>query len=91
MLYTDMPQDNAAKTIAQSVNDRYGNVAINASRDQGGARFYHNVATAFGYTEAELQSVPDSANMGLSCGNPIGLANLRQARAIRNRYRILQC
>lgn len=82
MLDTDMPQESAEEAIVQSVNDRYGYVAINASKDQGEASLYQNFATAFGYTEAELQSVPDGANLGLSCGNPIGLANLRQVTAL---------
>jgi len=69
----DMLQDGVEKAIVQSVNERYGNVAINAPGDQGGASSYHNIATAFGYTEAELQAVPDGANLWLSYGNPRSL------------------
>ena len=78
----DMSQDDDEKAIVQSVNDRYGSVAINASENQGAAYSHHKIATTFGYTEAELQAIPDGANLGLSCGNPIVLANLREARAL---------
>jgi SAM-dependent methyltransferase len=35
------------------------------------------VARAFGYTPEQLASTPATANLGLSCGNPIAFANLR--------------
>jgi arsenite methyltransferase len=38
-----------------------------------------NVAKAFGYTEEQLKSVPDAAHMGLSCGNPIATASIKEA------------
>lgn len=39
------------------------------------------VAEAFGYSEAELTSIPDNANLGLSCGNPLAIAKLREVCA----------
>ena len=32
-----------------------------------------DVATAVGYANEELATIPEGANMGLSCGNPTGL------------------
>lgn len=40
------------------------------------------VAEAFGYTEAELTSIPAGANMGLSCGNPTAIASIRPGEVI---------
>jgi SAM-dependent methyltransferase len=40
------------------------------------------VARAFGYTAAELAAVPAGAHMGLSCGNPTALANLRPGEVV---------
>jgi arsenite methyltransferase len=31
-----------------------------------------------GYTQKELEAVPDGANLGLGCGNPVALASLRE-------------
>ena len=35
-----------------------------------------------GYTEDELRAVPEGANMGLGCGNPIALAALREGETV---------
>jgi arsenite methyltransferase len=37
-----------------------------------------NVAKAFGYTEEQLKAVPEAAHMGLSCGNPIATASIKE-------------
>jgi SAM-dependent methyltransferase len=41
-----------------------------------------SVAEAFGYTPEELASIPAEANMGLSCGNPTAIANLREGETV---------
>ncbi|KAI9692274.1 MAG: hypothetical protein M1822_006504 [Bathelium mastoideum] len=40
------------------------------------------VAQAFGYTEEELNSVPQETNLGLSCGNPLAIASLRKGETV---------
>ena len=37
-----------------------------------------NVAEAFGYTKEELSSIPCEANLGLSCGNPVATASIKE-------------
>ncbi len=37
------------------------------------------VANAFGYTTEELSTIPVNSNLGLSCGNPVATANLKEA------------
>jgi arsenite methyltransferase len=39
------------------------------------------IATGFGYTSEELNSIPAESNMGLSCGNPTALAKLKEVRS----------
>lgn len=39
-----------------------------------------NVAQAFGYTPEQLQSVPSESYMGLSCGNPVAAASIKEVR-----------
>jgi arsenite methyltransferase len=66
--------------ILEAVRSRYGSVAASGrSSEQGGVRA---VAEAFGYTTEELSSIPAEANMGLSCGNPLALANLREGEVV---------
>ncbi|KIM41195.1 hypothetical protein M413DRAFT_72341, partial [Hebeloma cylindrosporum] len=40
------------------------------------------VAEAFGYTEEELSSVPDGSHLGLSCGNPLATANIKEGERV---------
>lgn len=35
-----------------------------------------------GYTENEIQSVPEGANMNLGCGNPVALASLKKGETV---------
>lgn len=40
------------------------------------------LAEGIGYTNAELEVLPDGANMGLSCGNPTAVANLKSGQVV---------
>src|SRR5262245_33343473 len=40
------------------------------------------LATSIGYDPAELSSLPDGANMGLSCGNPTAIASLQPGEVV---------
>ena len=40
------------------------------------------LASELGYTKEELESLPDGANMGLSCGNPAALAALKPGEVV---------
>jgi SAM-dependent methyltransferase len=40
------------------------------------------LAEAIGYTNEELETLPDGANMGLSCGNPTAIANLKPGQVV---------
>jgi len=39
-------------------------------------------ARTLGYSEADLAAVPDGANLGLGCGNPVALASLRPGQTV---------
>jgi SAM-dependent methyltransferase len=40
------------------------------------------VSKNIGYTDEELGSVPDGANLGLGCGNPVALASLAEGETV---------
>lgn len=70
----------AVKTLLDEVSEKYGAVARSTlSSDHAGVRA---VAEAFGYSPDELASIPAGANMGLSCGNPIATAHLREGEVV---------
>lgn len=69
-----------ANDVEKLVQSRYGAVAQSGlSSDRDDVR---DVAVAFGYSEAELGSIPADANMGLSCGNPIASASLKPGEVV---------
>lgn len=61
--------------IYGAVQKRYSAVA----RDQSDESYTSAVATSFGYSKADLESIPKGANLGLSCGNPLVIAGLKEA------------
>jgi len=40
------------------------------------------ISRDIGYTEEDLDSVPEGANLGLGCGNPVALASLREGETV---------
>lgn len=40
------------------------------------------ISQQIGYTEEEVQAVPEGANLGLGCGNPVALASLREGETV---------
>jgi arsenite methyltransferase len=69
-----------SKSIEEVVREKYGAVAASTlSSEHAGVR---SVAQAFGYSAEELSSIPAEANMGLSCGNPTAMANLRPGEVV---------
>ncbi|RYO93570.1 hypothetical protein DL766_003942 [Monosporascus sp. MC13-8B] len=66
-----------SKEIYYQINRRYGSITRS-----GTGQYEKTVAKAFGYTEEELDGVPEGANLGLSCGNPLALARLREGETV---------
>lgn len=69
-----------AADVTEVVREKYGSTArAGLSSDDAGVRA---VAEAFGYSSAELSSIPSEANMGLSCGNPTAFASLKPGETV---------
>lgn len=66
-----------SNAIYTHVQDRYGDLADRSSTSEQ-KRTEQRIAQAFGYEAADLSSIPQAANLGVSCGNPLALANLRE-------------
>jgi SAM-dependent methyltransferase len=72
--------------IREAVRDGYGKIAktggtcCGPSCDCSGTA--DQVARAVGYDEAELATLPEGANMGLSCGNPTAIASLNPGEVV---------
>jgi arsenite methyltransferase len=48
----------------------------------GGTDSAQNIGKKIGYSEEELKAVPEGANLGLGCGNPIALASLKEGEVV---------
>jgi arsenite methyltransferase len=44
----------------------------------GAANAAADISKKIGYTDEDIQSVPEGANLGLGCGNPVALASLKE-------------
>jgi arsenite methyltransferase len=65
-------------TIYGHVSDRYSATA----RSNNANDHVKAVAQAFGYSAEELASIPSDSNLGLSCGNPLALASLKDGETV---------
>ena len=79
--------------IRQIVRDRYGKIAreglggcgcssSNSCCGESAGQASRNISRRIGYTEEDFQAVPEGANLGLGCGNPIALASLREGETV---------
>ena len=48
----------------------------------GSANLAQNISRDIGYTEEDLKAVPEGANLGLGCGNPVALASLKEGETV---------
>ncbi len=69
-----------ANPLTEAIREGYGQTARSGLSSHDGN--VHAVAEAFGYSAEELAAIPAEANMGLSCGNPIALANLNPGEVV---------
>jgi arsenite methyltransferase len=53
-----------------------------SSCDCGCGPTVEDVSLAMGYTDADLKAVPEGANLGLGCGNPVALASLKEGETV---------
>jgi arsenite methyltransferase len=81
------------KEIKKTVRERYGAIAKQGSSSCGcspaatscccGSTGVSNaIGKSMGYSDKDLGSVPEGANLGLGCGNPVTLASLKEGETV---------
>ena len=72
--------------IKNAVKEGYSRVARNASSCCGSGCCSSakpvSISKKIGYTDEQMRSVPEGANLGLGCGNPIALASLKKGETV---------
>ena len=77
------------KDLKKIVRESYGKIAersssccVPTSSCCGSDTYYENISKTIGYTDEDLKSVPEGANLGLGCGNPVALASLKEGETV---------
>jgi arsenite methyltransferase len=77
-----------ATQIHEEVQKQYGKIAKAGSSCCGGCgcgtadSAARTVGGNIGYSDAEMNAVPEGANLGLGCGNPTALASLKEGDTV---------
>ncbi len=78
-----MKERRDEEAIRREVKKHYGEVALGGKSCCGGTPSEVNsCCPKVGYTEEELSSLPEEANLGLGCGNPVALASLKEGEVV---------
>lgn len=77
--------------VREQIRKKYSKVALNGSSGCGCSSGCCGSAASFdvkklsksaGYSNEDLSNMPDQANMGLGCGNPIAIASLKEGEVV---------
>jgi arsenite methyltransferase len=78
--------------VKKTVRERYGHIAkqgsscgcssATSSCCGGNAGISSVISKNVGYSETEMDSVPEGANLGLGCGNPVAMASLKKGETV---------
>lgn len=75
--------------IKQVVREGYAKIVkqdssccVPANSCCGSTDLAQDISKKIGYTDGELKAVPEGANLGLGCGNPVALAALREGETV---------
>jgi arsenite methyltransferase len=76
-------QQRTEDDVREAVREQYGKVArSNGSCCTAGCGSSAEASRKLGYSADDLASVPEGANMGLGCGNPQAIAELRPGETV---------
>ena len=68
--------------IKKTVRERYAGTAKGdnscCAPSCCGGQAADAISKTVGYTDEDIQSVPEGANLGLGCGNPVAIAGLKR-------------
>lgn len=74
--------------LKKTVRNSYGKIAKEKSSCCGTVStcgtpvLAEDISRKVGYTDAELNAIPEGANLGLGCGNPVALASLNEGETV---------
>jgi ubiquinone/menaquinone biosynthesis C-methylase UbiE len=82
----DMDENNVRKMVrkgyAKIAKKKTACCATSSSSCSCSTPTGEEISRKMGYTEEDINSVPEGANLGLGCGNPIALASLKEGETV---------
>ncbi|EAL18356.1 hypothetical protein CNBJ2790 [Cryptococcus deneoformans B-3501A] len=66
--------------LYEQVNTHYSSIA--REDEASNAEHMKKVALSFGYNVEDLACIPDGSNLGVSCGNPLTIAGLKEGETV---------
>src|SRR5438094_9800867 len=74
--------ESSSETIREEVRQRYGATARGEPSPCGEGCCTSTNTDALGYSVEEAAIVPEAANLGLGCGNPLAIASLQPGQTV---------
>jgi arsenite methyltransferase len=80
--------EKKVKDIKKIVREGYAKIAkqngscCSTSSCCGNGNLAQTISKSIGYSEEEMKAVPENANLGLGCGNPVALASLKDGDVV---------
>lgn len=73
--------------IKKIVRDSYGKIATQNTSCCGGNSYcgggnFNDISRIIGYSDTQLTNVPNDANLGLGCGNPLAITSLKKGDVV---------
>lgn len=82
---SDSEESKTAEEIRKKVRDGYAKIAKSKSSccdNTNSCCSSQDISKKMGYTEEDLKAIPEDADLGLGCGNPIALASLKEGEIV---------
>lgn len=79
---------STSNRIKKNVRDGYSKIAAqgtsccSSSSCCGSSNSARDISKTVGYSDEEMNAVPDGANLGLGCGNPVALAAIKEGDVV---------
>ncbi|MDD5217619.1 MAG: arsenite methyltransferase [Candidatus Omnitrophica bacterium] len=76
------------KNIKERVKEGYAKIAMqggsccSSSSCCGGSNLAATISKTVGYSDEDISIVPEGANLGLGCGNPVAIASLQEGEVV---------
>ncbi len=80
-----MKEEIVKKVVRESyaqIAQAGGSCCLPAAACCGGVDMAAEISKKIGYADKDLKSVPEGANLGLGCGNPLALASLKEGETV---------